>query len=119
MVVLDGFAVLRQICTFSLVFRYPKENYISLDSQRRMLNHDINVEYVRNEIKSHTKREFRNCIFSNIFLNWIISVIYGSKFTKFGTHAVESHLEGTVSQIFYLGPSFNFMKSRKLRGKKW
>ena len=32
---------------------------------------------------------------------------------------VESHSEGTVSQIFYLGPSFYFMKSRKLSSKKW
>ena len=69
-----------------------------------MLNHDINVVYLCNEITSHTKREFRNCNFSNIFLNWIILVIlvYGAKFAKFGTHLVEGHLEGTMSQIFYL-----------------
>ena len=78
-----------------------------------MLNHDVNVVNMSNEIKSHTKREFRNCNFSYIFLNSIISVIYEAKFTKFGTHVVEGHLEGTVSQNFYLGPIFNFMKSRK------
>ena len=32
---------------------------------------------------------------------------------------VEDHSEGTVSQIFDLGPSFYFMKSRKLSCKKW
>ena len=28
------------------------------------------------------------------------------------------HMEGTLSQIFYLGPSFHFMKSRKKSFKK-
>ena len=49
-----GFAVLRQICTCSLVYKCHKENYISLDSRRKMLNHDINVVNMSNEIKSHT-----------------------------------------------------------------
>ena len=31
-------------------------------------------------------------------------------------NVVEGHLEGTVSQIFYLGPSFNFVESRKSKG---
>ena len=30
---------------------------------------------------------------------------------------VESHSEGTV--IFYLGPGFYFLKSRKLSSKNW
>ena len=38
---------------------------------------------------------------------------------KFGILAVGGHLEGTVSQIFYLGLSLYFMDSRKLRCKKW
>ena len=29
------------------------------------------------------------------------------------------HLEGTVSQILYIGPSFYSMKSRKINYKKW
>ena len=33
-------------------------------------------------------------------------------------HVDEGQLEGSVSQIFYLGPSFNFMKSRKKSFKK-
>ena len=32
---------------------------------------------------------------------------------------VESYSEGTVSQILYLGPSFYFMKCRKLGNKKY
>ena len=27
-------------------------------------------------------------------------------------YVYEYHMEGTMSQIFYLGPSFHFMKSR-------
>ena len=38
---------------------------------------------------------------------------------KFGTLVVNYYSEGTVSQIFYLGPSFFFMKSRKFCCKKW
>ena len=38
---------------------------------------------------------------------------------KFVTLVVGCHSEGTVSQIFYLGPSFYFMKSRNLCSKKW
>ena len=33
---------------------------------------------------------------------------------KIVEHIVHIHLEGTVSQIFYLGHSFYFMKSRKV-----
>ena len=33
---------------------------------------------------------------------------------KFGTLVVKANYEGTMSQIFYLGPSFCFMKSRIL-----
>ena len=103
----------------SLVYWYPKEKYISLDSQRRMLNHDIDVVNMSNKIKSQIKREFRNCNFSYIFLNWNISVIIGVKSIKLGTLVVNAHSEGTVSQIFYLGLSFYFMKSGKFSCKKW
>ena len=37
---------------------------------------------------------------------------------RFGILVVKAHLEGTMSHIVYLGPSFYFMKSRKLRCKK-
>ena len=38
---------------------------------------------------------------------------------KIGMCVVDTHSEGTVSQNFYLGPSFYFMKCRKLSCKKW
>ena len=84
-----------------------------------MLSNDLKYVNVTNKIEEDTAWEFGNCNFQYIFLNWIISGIYGPKFLKFGTHAVEAHLEGTVSQICYLGPSFYFMKSRKLSSKIW
>ena len=33
---------------------------------------------------------------------------------KFHIHVENINLEGTVSQIFYIGPSFYFMRSRKI-----
>ena len=38
---------------------------------------------------------------------------------KIGMFVVHSHSEGTASQNLYLGPSFYFMKSRKLSRQKW
>ena len=55
--------------------------------------------------------------FQFIFLNRIISLIYGANFTRFGRHVAEDHSEGIVSQIVYLGASSYFMKSRKLSRK--
>ena len=71
------------------------------------------------KMEVHTTLESKNCNFQYIFLNLIILVIHGSKITKFGTHVVEDHLEGTVSQIFDVGLSFHFMQSRRLSCKKW
>ena len=34
-------------------------------------------------------------------------------------HVDEGHLEGSVSQMFYLGPSFYFMQSRKKSYKNY
>ena len=83
-----------------------------------MLYNDLKYVNVANKIKEHTTLEFKNCNFQYIFLNWIISVIHEAKVTKFGTHVVKDHSEGTVSQILDLGLSFDFIKSRKLSCKK-
>ena len=72
-----------------------------------MLYNDLNYVNVANKIKEHTL-ECKNCNFQYIFLNWIISVIHEAKVTKFGTHVVNDHSDGTVSQICYLGLSFDF-----------
>ena len=84
-----------------------------------MLYNDLKYVNVTNEIEVRTTWEFKNFNFQYIVLKWIISVIYGPKITKFGIHVVEDYSEGTMSQIFYLGPGFYFMKSRNLGCKKW
>ena len=48
--------------------------------------------------------EFKNCNLKKKNLNWIFTVIYGAKLTKFGTCVVEGHSEGTVSQFFLFKP---------------
>ena len=84
-----------------------------------MLHNDLKYVNVDNKIEVHATLEYKNCNFQYIFFNFIISVIHGANVTKFGTHVVGDHSEGTVSQIFYLGLSFDFMQSRKLSCKKW
>ena len=82
-----------------------------------MLYNDINCVNVNNKIEAYTPCKLKNCNFQYIFLNLITSVIDGAKFMKFGRHVVKGHSEGTVSQIFDLGPSFYFMKCRTLNVK--
>ena len=113
------FAVPMQTSSISLFNRCSNKSYISLDSQRIMLYHDMHYVDVENEIEVQTKREFKTCNFQQYFLNLNILVINGLNFTKYETPVVEGHSEGTVSQIFHLGPRFYFMKSRKLGCKKW
>ena len=50
-----------------------------------------------------------NLIFHVIFLNKDISVTTLDITMKFSMTALQIHSEGSVSQIFYLGPSFYFM----------
>ena len=71
-----------------------------------MLYNDLKYLNVANEIEVLTTSELKNCYFQYTFLNWIISVIHGAELTKVGTHVAEYHSEGTMSQIFLLGPSF-------------
>ena len=82
-----------------------------------MLHNDLKYVKVANKIEVHAILEYKNCNFQYIFLNLIISVIHRAKITKFGTHVVEDHSEGRVSQIFDLGHRFHFMQSRKLSCK--
>ena len=58
-------------------------------------------------------------IFTFIFLTKV-SPLYSNYFPsmKFHIPTENIHLEGTVSQIFYVGPRFYFMKSRKIFMKR-
>ena len=61
--------------------------------------------------------KFENLIFFIYFFNKDISYI-PSTFLKFWIHVDEGHMEGRVSQILDIGPSFYFMQSRKKSFKK-
>ena len=84
-----------------------------------MLSNDLNYLNVTYTVEIHPTWKFKSCNFQYIFFNWIFSVTYEAKITKFGTCVVDYNSEGTVSQILYLGPRFYFMKSRKLSCKKY
>ena len=55
--------------------------------------------------------KFENLIFFLYFLNKDISFNIPYTFLKFGRHILDYLFEGSMSQIFYLGPSFYFMQS--------
>ena len=55
--------------------------------------------------------KFENSLFFLFFFIKDISFNIPWTFLKFGTHEIECHLEGIMSQSFHLGPSFYFMQS--------
>ena len=54
--------------------------------------------------------------YHTVFLEHIFLIIQ-YRLMKFSVNTDEILIKGRVSQIFYLGPSFFFMKCRKLGGK--
>ena len=56
----------------------------------------------------------KNLIFYVFFFNTNISVTTQDIAMKFCMTILHIHSEGSVSEIFYLGPSFYFMRFRKL-----
>ena len=54
------------------------------------------------------------CFFHVHFLNMDISVNITHTSFRFETCILEIQMEGSMSQNFDIGPSFHFMKSRKL-----
>ena len=57
--------------------------------------------------------ELKNLNFYQHFFNMDISLYNQDKLLKFCLSVLYYHIEGTMFQIFYLGPTFYFMKSRK------
>ena len=51
----------------------------------------------------------KNVIFDNYFLNVNFSITKAYIALNFCLPCLHTHLEGTVLQIFYLGPGFYFM----------
>ena len=58
---------------------------------------------------SLTKEQEKKLFSHFYFLNKDISLNIQAKIMKFQTHVKNIHMEGTVSQIFYIGPSFYFV----------
>ena len=50
-------------------------------------------------------------------MDFSVTVLYNV--FKFGMCIPKIHMEGSVSQNFDIGPSFNFMKCRNLHLKEW
>ena len=55
--------------------------------------------------------KFENLLFFSYYFNKDISFNIQCTNLKFRIHILECQLEGSVSQIFYLGPSLYFMQS--------
>ena len=64
-----------------------------------MIYSDLKHVNVGNKIEVYSTWEFENCNFPYLFLNLIISVINGAKFTRFETSLVEGHSEGPCLRI--------------------
>ena len=63
-------------------------------------------------------RKNGNVIFQQYFFNMDISLAISHKPFKFSACIHEIWMQGSVSQNFDLGPSFDFMKCRNLNIKK-
>ena len=57
--------------------------------------------------------KLKKSVFFSYFLNKDISFNIPCKVLRFDIHVHDGHAEGTMSQIFYIGLSFYFMKPRK------
>ena len=62
--------------------------------------------------------EYENLKFVIYFFNKDISLNISLICLKFSIQGVKGQMEGSVSQNFYLGPTFYFIQSRKLIFKK-
>ena len=60
-------------------------------------------------IKIYALKSVKILFFAYIFLNLDNSINIVHRLLKFSIAILEMITEGTVSQIFYLGPSFYFM----------
>ena len=91
---------------------------MQLNSHLNTLSNDINYIIIVLRGIVWECWELKKLIIHKLFLNTDISLNILTKCLTFSLCIVHYHIEGTVSQIFYLGLSFCFMKSRKLSFKK-
>ena len=64
--------------------------------------------FLPKSVRNHDDKS-KNLHVDHYFFNVIFSINIGYTGSKFSLHIPQTHLEGTVSQIFYLDPGFYFM----------
>ena len=60
----------------------------------------------------------KNAFFLSFFLTRISCLIYYIQFFQIDMLILDTIMEGTMSQILYIGPRFYFMKCRKIKFEK-
>ena len=74
-----------------------------------MISNDTNYVLKTNFKEEEPDREMKNYIFSTCFFNRDIFHKNAPRHLKIGMFKDKGHIEGRVSQIFYLGFSFDSM----------
>ena len=95
----------------NLVSNFTNMHYVSLNSHRKMLNYYINN--IRRDLLFFKLQgwESEKLLFNLHSLNWDISVNNKLRGTRFGTPIDDTHMQGTLSQIFDIGLSLFFLSS--------
>ena len=112
------FAVLRSNYYIYFVPSHISVYLVSLNSKKNeLLGHSIHVNIGKQLMKGGS-RKTKNRFSYFYFFNYDITVNNCVPGIKFHRHIENILLEGTMSQICYIGPSFYFMNSRKIIMKK-
>ena len=87
--------------------------FVPLNSQRMKISFNIKHIFADEKTYELEGRKFEKLLFNFYFLNCDILLNNTFSNTKSSIHIDNIHMEGTVSQIFYICLSFCFMKCRK------
>ena len=108
------YAVLSSNYDIYLDLMCTKAYTLPINSQKKKLSELISYMQIDKEVTTSGSQELKNTFFNFYFL---IQDIFFPTIT-FHTLIENICMEGTMSQIFDIGPSFYFMKSRKIIMKK-
>ena len=73
-----------------------------------LLEISIKRYFIQESGRNHDDKAI-DLMYLHYFLNVFFSITISYAGFKFCLHILQAHLEGKVSQIYYLGPSFYFM----------
>ena len=107
------FATLSSKYDIYCVAKCINTHFISLNSQRKDLSYNINHIIMADDIIEFECQEYEKRLFKIYFLNQDISLNKIFRNIKFEIVIDNIQIEGTMSQICYIGPRFCFMKCRK------